>query len=192
MFCEDAAVLETDRQDAVTVDATDYVNVAARARELGCRPPVGIALLPGNFATAAGAAELRYHEAAPEVRSAWRSIGLIDAGPNLMLERALAHGPAATGMDVPLVAYFGRELCSGPTRLVTYALGAVASVLSAYRGHAGASPIRFDAVVERPGRGSYACIQYRGDACELVELAGAVREILTGNPMVGIDDDVSV
>ncbi|MBN2464076.1 hypothetical protein JXD38_00425, partial [candidate division WOR-3 bacterium] len=73
----------------------DYVDVAAKARELGCRAPVGIALLPGNFATAAGAAELRYHEAAPDVRSAWRSVGLIDAGPNLMLEQTLARGADA-------------------------------------------------------------------------------------------------
>jgi len=176
----------------LTVDTTDYVDVAARARKLGCRAPVGVALLPGNFATAAGAAELRYNEAAPEVRSAWRSIGLIDAGPNLMLQKALARGPDAIGPDVPLVAYFGRELLSVPARLVTYALGAVASVVSAYRGRAGGSQVRFDAVVERPGRGSYTRIEYHGDACELVELAAAVREMLSGNPILGADDDESL
>ncbi len=157
----------------------DFLDVATRARELGCRIPSGIALLPGNFATAASAAELRYHTAAPEVRSAWLSIGLIDAGPE----------PCTAGLDVSLVAFFGRELRSEPARLVTYALGAVASVLSAHPGHAGASEIRFDAIVERPGRGSYACIEYRGDACELVALAGRVREVLTGNPSPGADDD---
>jgi hypothetical protein len=172
----------------VTFDATDYVDVAARARDLGCRVPVGVALLPGNFATAAGSAELRYHEAAVEVRSAWRSIGLIDAGPNLMLQRALARGPGAIGPDVPLVAYFGHELRGCPASLVTYALGAVASVLSAHPGPAGASEIRFDAVVERPGSGTYACIEYRGDACELVKLAGAVREILNGGSGPDADD----
>jgi hypothetical protein len=87
------------------------------------------------------------------------------------------------------VAFFGRELRSEPARLVTYALGAVASVLSAHPGHAGASEIRFDAIVERPGRGSYARIEYRGDACELVALAGKVREVLMGNPSPGVDDD---
>jgi hypothetical protein len=89
--------------------------------------------------------------------------------------------------DVPLAAFFGRELRSGPARLVTYALGAVASVLSAHTGEAGAPEIRFDAIVERPGRGGYACIECRGDACELVELAETVREILMGSP--GTDDD---
>jgi hypothetical protein len=85
------------------------------------------------------------------------------------------------------VAFFGHELSTGPARLVTYALGAVASVLSAHTGEDGASEIRFGAVVERPGSGGYACIECRGDACELVGLAGAVREILMGSP--GTDND---
>lgn len=189
MFCEAAVDSRTGKQHVVTVETNDYVDVAARARELGCQVPVGIALLPGNFATAASAAELRYHEATPEVRSAWRSVGLIDAGPNLMLQQALARGRQATGPDVPLVVFFGGALRDFPARSITFALGAVASVLSAGPGHAGATDFRFDAVVERPGRGGYARIEYRGDACELVALAGTVREILTGSSGLGADDD---
>jgi hypothetical protein len=170
-----AAGISPAKVPLVQVQSRDFIDVAARARELSCQVPVRLALLPGNFATAASAAELRYHEAVPEVRSAWRRIGLFDDGSD------------EAGPDVPLVAFFGRELRSGPARLVTYALGAIASVLSAYTGEAGASEIRFDAIVERPGRGGYACIECRGDACELVELAGTVREILMGSP--GTDDD---
>jgi hypothetical protein len=166
---------------------TDYIDVAVKARELGCRVPVGIALLPGNFSTAAGAAELRYHEAAPEVRRAWRDVGLIDAGPNLMLEHVLARGPEATGSDVPLAVFFGVGLRSAPARLVTYALGTVASVLAVRPGRANAREIRFDAVVERPSNGGYACIEYRGDAYDLVALAGAVRRILAGDPSLDGD-----
>jgi hypothetical protein len=165
----------------------DYIDVAARARELGCRVPVGVALLPGNFATAASAAELRYHEAAPEVRSAWRSVGLIDAGPNLTPQQPLTHGSDAIGPDVPLVAFFGRELRSGPSRLVTYALGAVASVLAVRPDRASHADIWFDAVVERPGVGSYVCVEYRGNACELLGLAGTVQGILAGGS--GLDSE---
>ena len=201
------------RVPLVRVETRDFVDVAARARELGCRVPVRLALLPGNFATAAGAAELRYHKAAPEVRSAWRRIGLKDEGPaetsgDMTGENGdctAAHpmgcseglspfsrprGEANTdSANAPLVAFFGRDLRSVPARTVTYALAAVASVLSAHPGEAGASAIRFDAIVERPGRGSYACVEYRCDACELVTLAGTVREILMGSPSPGVDDD---
>jgi hypothetical protein len=149
-------------------------------------------LLPGNFATAAGAKELRYHEAAPEVRSAWRGIGLIDAGPNLMLEHALARGPDATGPDVPLVAFFGRELSSSPPRLFTYALGAVASVLAAHPGCVNPEETQFDAVVEGPGHSRYVCLEYRGNPCELLPLADTIRGILAGDPGFGSQDYAGV
>jgi len=199
-----AAGISPAMAQLVRVETRDFVDVAARARELSCRAPVRLALLPGNFATAASAVELRYHKAAPEVRSAWRSIGLKDEGPGSEAGiRDLGLGtssgirtpipnpqpPVPFSCDVPLVAFFGRELRSESARLVTYALGAVASVLSAHPGHAGASEIRFDAIVERPGRGSYACIECRGDACELVALAGKVREVLMGSPSLGVNDD---
>ena len=213
MLCDTTVDPRTGRQHVVMVDTTDYVDVAARARELGYPVPVGIALLPGNFATAASAVELRYHEAAPEVRSAWRRIGLIDDGPAVTggdmtgengdctaahpmgCSEGLApfsrpRGEANTdSANAPLAAFFGRELRSVPARLVTYALVAVAAVLSARPGKAGASQIRFDAVVERPGFGGYACIECRGDACELVGLAKTVWKILMGSPSPGMDDD---
>lgn len=106
-------------------------------------------------------------------------MGLTDAGPE----------PRTAGPDVPLVAFFGRELRSRPARTVTYALAAVAAAVSAHLAHADESQIRFDAVVERPGCGGYSCIEYRGDPCELVALAGKVREVLAGNPSPGVDDD---
>jgi len=196
-----AAGMSPAKVPLVQVQSRGFVDVAARSRELSCQVPVRLALLPGNFATAASAAELRYHEAAPEVRSAWLSIGLIDEGPAVtggdmtqlssigILSQALEADTDCGSANVPLVAFFGRELRTGPARQVTYALGAVASVLSAHPGEAGAPEIRFDAIVERPGRGGYACIECRGDACELVALAGTVREILTGSPSLGADDD---
>ena len=64
------------------VQTKDYLDVAARARELGCRVPLGIALLPGNFSAAVRAGEFCYHAAAPHVRSAWQDVGLEDEGPD--------------------------------------------------------------------------------------------------------------
>jgi hypothetical protein len=63
------------------VHTRDFVDVTARARELGCQVPLRIALLPGNFATAANGGEFSYHVATPYVRSAWQTVGLEDEGP---------------------------------------------------------------------------------------------------------------
>ncbi|MBM3330954.1 hypothetical protein FJY68_03770 [candidate division WOR-3 bacterium] len=65
----------------MSIQTRDFGDVAARARELGCQVPVGIALLPGNFATAAHARGFCYHAAVPLMRSAWQNVGLEDEGP---------------------------------------------------------------------------------------------------------------
>ena len=163
----------------------DFVDVAARARELGCRVPVGIALLPGNFSTAANAGELCYHAATPHVRSAWRSVGLEDEGPALSDRgrrgqrtpvRAKVAGPDAPSAQVPLAVFFGAGLLGGPAWCLTVALGMVSSVLASHPSCASPREVRCNVVVERPGSG-YACLEYQGDAYELVTLAREVRGI---------------
>ncbi|MBM3330671.1 hypothetical protein FJY68_02315 [candidate division WOR-3 bacterium] len=157
---------------------TEYVDVVARAAELGIRAPVGIALLPGNFMTAASAAELRYHEAAPHLRSAWRSIGLIDGGPYRGPREHAAGAGGALDPKASLVVFFGSGLRTSPARLITLAFGMIVSVLTLRPDCEGSREIRLDAVVERPD-GSYACFEYRGDGYELFALAQAVRETWT-------------
>jgi len=66
----------------MSVQIRDFVDVDARARELGCRAPVRLALLPSNYSTVAHAGEFRYHAATPYIRSAWQSVGLEDEGPH--------------------------------------------------------------------------------------------------------------
>ena len=161
-----------DMKYRMPLRTTDYVDVIARATELGIRAPVGIALLPGNFQSAASAAELRYHEAAPRLRSGWRSIGLIDGGPSGTGPQPLAPSASAS---VPLTVFFGAGLRSIPPRLITLAFGMIASVLTLRPGSAGSREIRLNAIVERP-TGGYACLEFRGDAYELFLLAQAVRE----------------
>ena len=156
----------------------DYVDVAARARELGCRVPTGIALLPGNFAAAAGAEELRYHEAAAEVRAAWRRIGLKDTGPHRKLLQNARSNPHASSKPVPLTVFFGLGLAGRP-KAVLHALTAIAMTLVADPCSANAREARFDAIVERPNSDGYTCLEFHGQARELIGLTEPVREIWT-------------
>jgi hypothetical protein len=161
------------------VQTRDFVDVAARAREFGCRVPVGIALLPGNFSTAAYAGEFCYHAATPQVRSAWRSVGLNDEGPERTPARAKEAGPDAPSAQVPLAVFFGAGLLGGPAWCLAVALGMISSVLASHPCGANPREIRFDVVVERPS-GGYACLEYRGDAYGIVALAREVRGIWAG------------
>jgi hypothetical protein len=160
------------------VQTTDLVDVAARARDLGCRVPVRIALLPGNFSTAADAGEFCYHAATPQVRSAWQSVGLEDEGP-ARPNHAKCTCPYAPITGVPLAAFFGTAMLDGPAWCLAVALGMVSWVLASCPRRTSSKEIQFDGVVERPG-GGCACLEYRGDAYELVSLAKQVRGIWAG------------
>ncbi|HTW92106.1 MAG TPA: hypothetical protein VMH22_10405 [bacterium] len=168
----------------------EYADVAARARELGCRVPSRIALLPGNFAVAASVADFLFHEVAPQVRLAWRSIGIADTGPLGTRDWGLGtrvripeQTPSPESLTpvfekVPLTVFFGADLLRDPARPVLHAIGVVASVLLLDDpSSANAREARLDAVVERPSSRGYVCLEYRGDACELVALARSVRAI---------------
>jgi hypothetical protein len=160
------------------VQIKDYVDVAARARRLGCRVPVRIALLPGNLSTAARVDEFCFHAATPHVRSAWRSVGLEDEGP-VQPDDVEDTAPDAPCAQVPLAAFFGARLLGGPAWCPTVALGMVSSVLLSHPYCANPEEIRFDVVIERPS-GGYVCLEYRGDAYGLVALTRDVRAVWTG------------
>jgi hypothetical protein len=163
---------------------TEYIDVAAKARELGCQVPVGIALLPCNFAVAASPAEFRYHELVPQVRQVWRRVGLVDSGPgqeNRPKEPAASGSP---GQSIPFAIFFGIDLPSVSERPALDALSMVASVLTTNLRLTGAQEVRVDAIVERPNSGGYVCLGYRGNVYELVTLARPIREIQDGGPNV--------
>ena len=187
----------------MSVQTGDSVDVAARSRELGCRVPARLALLPGNFWTSADTGEFCFHAATPHIRSAWQSIGLEDEGPGSESGiRDLGLGassgirtpvpspqslaPSETGPQpltpfasakVPLVAFFGAGLLTGPEWCLTVALGLISRVLALHPACASPWEVRFDAVVERPSAHGYACIEYQGDAYGIVALCRDVRRI---------------
>jgi len=172
-----------------------FVDVGARARELGCRVPVVIALLPGNFSTAANAGEFRYHPATPYIRSAWQRVNMRDEGPS-----GAGFGDQGSGVssgirtpapnpqplapsvstNVPLAVFFGPGLLLDAPDRLTVALAMVLRVFANDPHCASPRDVPLDVVVERPGGNGCACVEYRGDACELSELARAVREVWAG------------
>jgi hypothetical protein len=160
----------------------EYVDVRARTRELGCDVPRGVALLPGNFESAAGRAEFRYHEGASQVREVWRGVGLVDSGPGRKVrpkEMAASDNPE---QDIPLAVFFGMDLPNVSARPVLDALSMVASVLTADPRVARTREVRVDAIVERPNSGGYVCLEYRGNVHELVTLVKPIHEIQDGGP----------
>jgi hypothetical protein len=165
----------------------EYVDVGERARELGCDAPRGVALLPGNFASAAGRAEFRYHEVASQVREAWQGVGLVDSGLGRKLRPKASAASGGPDQYNPLTVFFGIDLPKVPVRPVLDALSMVASVLAADPRVARTREVRVDAIVERPNSGGYVCLKYRGSVHELVTLVRPIHEIHDGGPNGGIE-----
>jgi hypothetical protein len=171
------------------VQTKNYIDVATRSRELGHRVPVGIALLPGNFSTAADAGEFCFHEVTPHVRSAWQSAGLDDEGPEV--RDSVEPGTRDLGLGtssepVPLVVFFGADLLAGPPWRLPVALGMVSSVLASHVRRASPRDVRLNVVVERPGERGCACVEYQGDAFGIVSLAREVRRIWADDKPRGV------
>jgi hypothetical protein len=173
-------------RNGMQVQTNNYIDVAARSRELGHRVPVGIALLPGNYSTAADAGEFCFHEVTPHVRSAWQSAGLEDEGPSgtgvgdlgsgvSSGIRTLAPNPQSLDLSasakVPLAVFFGVDVLAGPPWRLTVALGMISSVFASHSRRTGQRDVRLDLVVERIGERGCACIEYQGDAFGIVALA---------------------
>ena len=183
----------------MSVQIKNFVDVVARARELECRVPVVIALLPGNFSTAANVGEFRYHPATPYIRSAWQTVNLHDEGPSGSGVGDLGTGLGDQGSgvrtpvpgprsltpllsaNVPLAVFFGADLLSDPGCRLLVALSMVSRVLIVDPRCASPREIVFDVVVERPGGNGHECIEYEGDAVGIVALVSEVREIWAGN-----------
>ena len=182
------------------VQTRDSVDIAARAREFGCRVPIGIALLPGNFSTAADMGEFCYHAATLHVRAAWQDVGLEDEGPDAwdtpgengtggdmtqlssigIVSQAVEADADCNSASVPLVVFFGPGLLAGPPWRLVVALGMVSSVLASQARRASQRGVRLDIVVERPRDHGCARIEYQGDAFGIVALAREVRRVWTG------------
>jgi hypothetical protein len=180
----------------MSVQTRDFVDVAARSRELGCRVPVGVALIPGNFSTAANAGEFCFHAATSHIRSAWQDVGLEDEGPEAR-DLSAGHDRNSPGIPdrvpsggivsqattntesakFPFVVFFGAGLLGGPAWRVTVALGMVSSVFASRSRRTGQRDVRLDVVVERPGARGCVCIGYQGDAFGIVGLVREVRRI---------------
>jgi hypothetical protein len=139
--------------------------------------------------------EFRYHVAVPQVRAAWQRAGLHDEGPDSESGiRDLGLGvssevrtpipspqpPAPLSCDVPLVVFFGAELQRGPEWCLPIVLGIVSKTLALDPCSTSPREIRFDAVVERPNGNGCTCVEYKGDAFELVALAKYVRRVWAG------------
>ena len=156
----------------------EFPAVGARCEALGIRRPLGLAMLPRNFATAGGDNELLTEAADAAVRTLWRKADIAEDrldSPDSQFPRLSEHHADWIGPTV----FLSSALLSETPALVSIALGVIANyVTDLFKGVPGKHTARLHVVVEQKDGG---CVQltYNGPATEIGQIVDAVGD-LTG------------
>lgn len=159
----------------MAVSENEFISVTARAAELGCQMPTGLAIMPENFETAATRQDLIVRGEASTVRTLFRNQGLplgdfLPTGERAGFIHNKSHDWAA-------FIFISGALASSNPGAVSVALGIISNYLTeAFRGTP-AKKIRLDIAVEREGDKVCKKLTYEGDAAGLAEVANAISRI---------------
>jgi hypothetical protein len=161
----------------MTTTITDYVRVEARAAELGCVYPTGMAILPENFDTAADYIDLRQQSEAGTVRTLFRTNGLslVEVLPELKPVPYIQNNSSEWVGPTLFISY---AFFSENPLVVSVALGILANYLTEFfKGLPGKNKITLNIVVEKTPERSCKKISYEGNAEGLESLPEIIRSI---------------
>ena len=162
----------------MNVQERGFVDVVQRARDLGCRVPTGLALLPRNFESAGSKDELLHESEAPTVRILWRRAGLVETPIEPEGERFPQISEKSFDEWVGPTLFVSGALVSQNPAVVSVALGVISNYLTEwFRGvPTGRRKATLDVVLE-VGKRQYKKLHYEGPVEGLQELAAIAREV---------------
>ncbi|MCI0485918.1 MAG: hypothetical protein L0229_04880 [Blastocatellia bacterium] len=158
------------------IQITDYVNVAERAKELGCNVPTGIALLPRNFDTVASKDDLIHESSVADIRILWRQAELNET----RIEKEGDKLPQAQEKSFewvgPIIFVSALYFSQNPQG-VSIALNIISNYLTGFfKGIPGNKKVRLDVVVEQTKSQKCLKVHYEGDVEGLAEVSKVIRE----------------
>lgn len=160
----------------MTITVTDFINVKDRVIELGCKMPVGIAVLPENFGTAGTRQELLDQAEAATLRTLFRNNGFpLDSF--LPAEERISSRHNKHFEWAPLLFISGAILSSDPSA-VSIALGIISNYATDFFKGLPNKKVKFSIVVEKNAERVSKKIDYEGDVAGLASLEGAIRRIV--------------
>jgi hypothetical protein len=160
---------------------SDFVDVAERARALGCQVPTGLSILPGNFETAVTRSELLHESETPTVRTLWRKEGLIETPIEVEGERIpQVSEKSAHEWLGPIIFVSGALLAQNPV-VIDVALGVISNYLTDwFKGVARENRRAILDVVVEVGNEKYKKLHFEGPVEGMKYLARIAREVGLG------------
>ena len=159
------------------IEISDYVNVATRTAELGCRYPEGLALLPVNFDSASSFPELLQASEAATIRKLLKAERLpLDELDESQRTRYVKN---KSRDFVAPVMFVGSLLWSQNPDAVSLALNVIGNYATAFfQGDSGHHEVHLEVVVEKKKNETYKKISYRGPAAGLRDVNSVMREVM--------------
>lgn len=160
----------------MSIQITEYIDVAERAKELGCNVPTEIAFLPRNFDTAVARNDLIHEGSIADIRILWRQAKLKET----RIEREGDRLPQAQEMFfewVSPILFISALYLSQNPQGVSIALNIISTYLTDFfKGIPGEKKVRLDVVVECTKGKKYLRVHYEGDERGLAEVGKAIHE----------------
>ena len=156
----------------MTIKVTNYIDVSAKALELGLNVPTGLAILPTNFESARSKDELIDEELIPTIRSLWRQAGLSET----RLENEDFPVEIRRSLDITLPTIFvGISLLTQNPNLVAIAINIISNYLTDFfKGILDNHKIKLDTIVQKT-ENQFCCVHYEGDKEGLTELPAIIE-----------------
>ena len=155
----------------------DYVDVEKRLGELGCRPALGLAMLPENFRSAGKIADFRQMSKASTVKKLFRAAGLeLTDLVDRPQRPPYIHNNYADWVAPTL--FLSSALWSQNPNAVSVALSIIANYLTDLFKGIQSPTVKLEFVVEKTKSRKCMMVKYEGDVAGIASLESVLRKVV--------------
>lgn len=153
----------------------EFVDVAEKAKSLGCNVPIGLALLPRNFEHAESKEELLHESTVSTVRVLFRQNNISETPLELEGDRFPQLSEKAFAGWIGPIIFVSYALLGQDPNILSLVLGVISNYLTDFfKGMPGVGKVRLDVVIETKAK-SYRRIHYEGPLSGLEELPEIIK-----------------
>jgi hypothetical protein len=159
------------------INIEDYVDVEQKLSELGCRPALGLAMLPQNFQSAGKIADFRQMSEAATVKKMFRAAGLeLTELVDRPQRPPYIHNNYADWVAPTL--FLSSALCSQNPNAISVALSIIANYLTDLFKGVKTPTVKLEFVVEKTKSRKCMMVKYEGDVTGIASLEGVLRKVV--------------
>lgn len=161
----------------MSIEVVDCFNVHRRTRELGCRQPTQLALLPLNLEGATTRRELLHAAETGTIRKLWRASAIAETPLEQPEEKYCTRYTKSADLILPAIFVSASLLSANPTA-VSIAINVISTyVCDVFKGLRPNKACELSVVLKRRPGESYTNVKYTGAPEGVTELIEFLKEV---------------